>query len=298
MIELPFLPYVEVGGETVAAGYLNLYLCNGAVIVPVCGGSDSDADAAGDDRRRVPGPRGRAGARRGAGVRWRRAALHHPAGAGAPPRHAADERPVLIAPGPPPAVAGADPAAGAAAAAARPGPGALAPRSRRARGGARRRDPRRGRRGRADRVPAGADAVALLRDHARTARRRRVPSPRSSRTGRRSRSPRRSAAETGAYVHASLYERADGRRWARLQHRDRRRARRPAGVAHPQAAHPGHRRLLRGPLLPARSRRRRAVPADRAADAPTATRASAARRAGTSGSPSSRAPTRWPAPRC
>ena len=35
MIELPFLPYAEVAGETVAAGYLNLYVCNGAVIVPV-----------------------------------------------------------------------------------------------------------------------------------------------------------------------------------------------------------------------------------------------------------------------
>jgi agmatine deiminase len=34
-IELPFLPYREVAGERVAAGYLNLYVCNGAVIVPV-----------------------------------------------------------------------------------------------------------------------------------------------------------------------------------------------------------------------------------------------------------------------
>jgi agmatine deiminase len=35
--ELPFLPYTEVAGERVAAGYLNLYICNGAVIVPVTG---------------------------------------------------------------------------------------------------------------------------------------------------------------------------------------------------------------------------------------------------------------------
>jgi agmatine deiminase len=43
-VELPFLPYVEIAGETVAASYLNFYLCNGAVIVPVCGaGSDDDA---------------------------------------------------------------------------------------------------------------------------------------------------------------------------------------------------------------------------------------------------------------
>ena len=44
MIELPFLPYVEVAGETVAAGYLNLYVCNRAVIVPVAG-ADTDAQA-------------------------------------------------------------------------------------------------------------------------------------------------------------------------------------------------------------------------------------------------------------
>ncbi len=43
-IELPFLPYAEVAGETVAAGYLNLYVCNGAVIVPVTG-SDTDPQA-------------------------------------------------------------------------------------------------------------------------------------------------------------------------------------------------------------------------------------------------------------
>jgi agmatine deiminase len=39
--ELPFLPYVEVAGETVAATYLNFYVCNGAVIVPV---SDARTD--------------------------------------------------------------------------------------------------------------------------------------------------------------------------------------------------------------------------------------------------------------
>lgn len=35
--ELPVLPYREVAGERVAVGYLNLYVCNGAVIVPVTG---------------------------------------------------------------------------------------------------------------------------------------------------------------------------------------------------------------------------------------------------------------------
>jgi len=36
-VELPVLPYREVAGERVAVGYLNLYVCNGAVIVPVTG---------------------------------------------------------------------------------------------------------------------------------------------------------------------------------------------------------------------------------------------------------------------
>jgi agmatine deiminase len=36
-IEIPHLSYREVAGESVAVGYLNLYICNGAVIVPVAG---------------------------------------------------------------------------------------------------------------------------------------------------------------------------------------------------------------------------------------------------------------------
>jgi agmatine deiminase len=36
-IGIPFLPYAEVAGERVAVGYLNFYVCNGAVIVPVTG---------------------------------------------------------------------------------------------------------------------------------------------------------------------------------------------------------------------------------------------------------------------
>jgi agmatine deiminase len=44
VLGLPSLPYTEVAGETVAAGYLNLYVCNDAVIVPVTG-ADSDAEA-------------------------------------------------------------------------------------------------------------------------------------------------------------------------------------------------------------------------------------------------------------
>jgi agmatine deiminase len=41
--ELPLLGYGEVAGETVAASYMNFYLCNGGVIVPVAG-LDLDMD--------------------------------------------------------------------------------------------------------------------------------------------------------------------------------------------------------------------------------------------------------------
>jgi agmatine deiminase len=43
VIELPYLPYATVAGEEVAAGYMNFYLCNGAVIVPVSGADTDDA---------------------------------------------------------------------------------------------------------------------------------------------------------------------------------------------------------------------------------------------------------------
>ena len=44
MTELPLLPYAEVAGETIAASYLNFYICNGGVIVPVAG-ADTDEQA-------------------------------------------------------------------------------------------------------------------------------------------------------------------------------------------------------------------------------------------------------------
>jgi agmatine deiminase len=44
VVEVPYLPYVEVAGEQVAASYMNLYICNGAVIVPTTG-AQTDAEA-------------------------------------------------------------------------------------------------------------------------------------------------------------------------------------------------------------------------------------------------------------
>ena len=44
VVEFPLLPTLEIGGEQVAVGHLNFYLCNGAVIVPVAG-LTTDAEA-------------------------------------------------------------------------------------------------------------------------------------------------------------------------------------------------------------------------------------------------------------
>ena len=143
------------------------------------------------------------------------------------------------------------------------GAGALASRPRRARGGARRRDRAGRRRGGADRLPAGADALAVLRHHPGRAGGGggRARGPRDGPTivvratlGGADRGPRPRLA-----VRARRRTRRSGR--PRLQHRDRGRAGRIAGLPHAQAPHPGHRRLLRGPLLPARTGGRRAVPA-------------------------------------
>jgi agmatine deiminase len=54
VLELPLLPYREVSGQTVATGYLNLYLCNRAVVMPVCG-EDTDSEAAAIVARAYPG---------------------------------------------------------------------------------------------------------------------------------------------------------------------------------------------------------------------------------------------------
>jgi agmatine deiminase len=44
VVQMPHLPYATVAGETIAGSYLNFYLCNGAVIVPVAG-AETDAAA-------------------------------------------------------------------------------------------------------------------------------------------------------------------------------------------------------------------------------------------------------------
>jgi agmatine deiminase len=43
VVEIPVLPFTEIGGERVAVPYLNYYVANGVVIVPVCG-HPADAD--------------------------------------------------------------------------------------------------------------------------------------------------------------------------------------------------------------------------------------------------------------
>ena len=43
-LAMPFLPYAEVAGERVAASYMNFYICNGGVIVPVAQ-APTDTDA-------------------------------------------------------------------------------------------------------------------------------------------------------------------------------------------------------------------------------------------------------------
>jgi agmatine deiminase len=44
VVDFPILPTLDIGGEEVAVGHLNFYLCNGAAIVPVAG-LTTDAEA-------------------------------------------------------------------------------------------------------------------------------------------------------------------------------------------------------------------------------------------------------------
>jgi agmatine deiminase len=43
VVEVPVLPFTEIGGERVAVPYLNFYVANGVVAVPVCG-HDADGE--------------------------------------------------------------------------------------------------------------------------------------------------------------------------------------------------------------------------------------------------------------
>ena len=136
-IELPLLPYAEVAGEQVAASYLNFYICNRAVIVPVAG---ADTDAAGA-RRSIAGatPIARS-------CRCREPCSRYGGGGPhcitqqVPVRTWLKHQQLLTAYPPPPSPARTRPAA-ARAAAARARAGALAPSTRRARDGARARNP-------------------------------------------------------------------------------------------------------------------------------------------------------------
>ncbi len=102
-------------------------------------------------------------------------------------------------------------------------------------------------------LPAGAHALLATSRHRRRprgrARARAEDDP--GRPDRRA-SPRAGRREHGIHVHASLYERATRGRPG-LQHRDLRGPGRRGRRADAQAPHPGHRGLLRGPLLPARA---------------------------------------------
>ncbi len=146
VLELPYLPYAEVAGEIVAASYLNLYICNGAVIVPVAG-ADSDADALRIIAGAYPGPRDRspcpapcsptaAAARTASPSRYREIR-------GGP----VADRPALLTAYPPPASPARTRPRERAPLRVGAGAGALAPRPRRARARARRRDPAGRRRG-------------------------------------------------------------------------------------------------------------------------------------------------------
>jgi agmatine deiminase len=55
-VEVPVLPFAELGGERLAVPYLNLYLCNGGAVVPVCG-HPADAEMLALIGEQLPGRR-------------------------------------------------------------------------------------------------------------------------------------------------------------------------------------------------------------------------------------------------
>ena len=80
VVDVPVLAFCELDGERLAVPYLNFYVCNGAVIVPVCG-HEADDDMLGLIGTQFPGRDVVGRSRRGARTGRRRPALHHPAGA-------------------------------------------------------------------------------------------------------------------------------------------------------------------------------------------------------------------------
>ena len=54
MVEIPILPFAEVGGRRVVVPYLNYYVGNGFVVVPVCGHA-ADADMVAIIAEQYPG---------------------------------------------------------------------------------------------------------------------------------------------------------------------------------------------------------------------------------------------------
>ena len=75
--EIPTLPYTQVDGRRLPVPYVNFYVGNGVVVVPVSG-APTDADALAQIGSHYPGSRGRRRRRARARVRWRWRALHHP----------------------------------------------------------------------------------------------------------------------------------------------------------------------------------------------------------------------------
>ncbi len=81
VVEVPVLPYTEVDGRKLMVPYLNLYVLNGAVIVPTCGhpADDEVLDLIGSC---YPGREVVAVPAHDARLRRRRPPLHHPTGPG------------------------------------------------------------------------------------------------------------------------------------------------------------------------------------------------------------------------
>ena len=92
VVEVPCCRSSPTAGAPRAVPYLNAYVANGVVVVPVSRRTAADDADARRDRRLLSRPRGGRRARRRARLRRRRGALHHPAGARRGIAHRADVR--------------------------------------------------------------------------------------------------------------------------------------------------------------------------------------------------------------